>query len=144
MGIGWMANPTEEEEKEWMNNDNYIGGRWCYIVLKPGQTIFLPIGYHSLRLPHAGPTRRWHSAAMFSSGLVSSGGCALSLPKWRNPMITNEDMEQSAPMYVHAVSKLVETRMAEGRVDELGGGCCSKAVSRRCRGKVVFKYQLAK
>ena len=27
VGFGWMANPTEEEEKEWMTTDNYTGGR---------------------------------------------------------------------------------------------------------------------
>ena len=38
----------------------------------------------------------------------------------------NENMKQSTPMYVHAISKLVKTRIAEGRIEELGGNTAVK------------------
>ncbi|RYP44743.1 hypothetical protein DL769_011497 [Monosporascus sp. CRB-8-3] len=38
----------------------------------------------------------------------------------RNPAITNEDMKRSAPKLVSAVAKLVEVKMKEGGVRELG------------------------
>jgi hypothetical protein len=38
-----------------------------------------------------------------------------------NPMITNKNMKQSVLMYVYAILKLVEARIAEGWIDELGG-----------------------
>ncbi len=37
------------------------------------------------------------------------------------PMITNKDIEQSIWMYVYAISKLIEIKIAEGRVKELRG-----------------------
>ena len=48
------------------------------------------------------------------------------LDQMANPMITNENMKQSAPLYVYAISRLVENRMAEGRIEELGGDTAVK------------------
>ncbi|KAK3390610.1 hypothetical protein B0H63DRAFT_539001 [Podospora didyma] len=44
MGFGWMASLTEEEEERWKTIDDYTGGRWRYVVLKPGQTVFFESG----------------------------------------------------------------------------------------------------
>jgi len=65
------------------------------------------------------------------------------LAQMANPMITNEDMEQSALMYVHAVSKLVETRTKEGRIEELGGDAAVKRLLAAVEVSWSL-YQLAK
>ena len=113
MGFGWMARPTEEEERDWMANDNYTGGRWRYVVLKPGQTVFFPSGtIHFVFRTRAAQTLALGGHVLQWSGIER--WMHIVLAQMANPMITNEIMKQSAPMYVEAVSKLVETRMAEG------------------------------
>jgi hypothetical protein len=115
-----MASSTEEEEKEWMTNDSHTGGRWVYIVLKPGQTIFFNSGtIHFVFRTQAPQTLALGGHILQWSGIER--WIRIVLAQMANPRITNEDMEQSASMYVHAVSKLVETRIAEGRMEELGG-----------------------
>jgi len=125
MGFGWMANPTEEEENNWATNDDYTGGRWRYVVLKPGQTIFFTSGtIHFVFRTRAPQTMALGGHVLQWSGIER--WMRVVLAQMANPMITNEDMGQSAPMYVHAISKLVETRIAEGRIEELGGGTAVK------------------
>jgi len=142
MGFGWMANPTEEEEKEWMTNDSYTGGRWRYVVLKPGQTIFFKSG----TIHFVFRTRDPQTLALGGHVLQWSGierWMRIVLAQMANPMITNEDMEQSALMYVHAVSKLVETRIKEGRIEELGGDAAVKRFLAAVEVRWSL-YQLAK
>ena len=125
MGFGWMARPTEEEERDWMANDNYTGGRWRYVVLKPGQTVFFPSGtIHFVFRTRPGQTLALGGHVLQWSGIER--WMRIVLAQMANPVITNENMEQSALMYVHAISKLVETRMAEGRIEELGGDTAVK------------------
>ncbi|KAL8296022.1 hypothetical protein RB600_001488 [Gaeumannomyces tritici] len=125
IGFGWMASPTEEEERDWMTTDGYIGGRWRYVVLKPGQTIFFTSGtIHFVFRTRAPQTLALGGHVLQWSGIKR--WMRIVLAQMANPMITNEDMKQSASMYVHAISKLVETRIAEGRIEELGGDAVVK------------------
>jgi hypothetical protein len=120
MGFSWMVGPTEEEEKEWMTNDSYTGGQWRYVVLKPGQTIFFPTGtIHFVFCTRAPQTLVLGGHVLQWSGIER--WMRIVLAQIANPGITNEDTKQSAPMYVDAVSKLVETRIVKGRIGELGG-----------------------
>ncbi|KAM7188544.1 hypothetical protein V8F33_010587 [Rhypophila sp. PSN 637] len=45
-GFGWMARPTPEEYREWLQDplDLTQSEKWRYLVLKPGQTVFFPGG----------------------------------------------------------------------------------------------------
>ena len=108
-----------------MANNNYMGSRWRYVVLKPGQTVFFPSG----TIHFVFCTRTPQTLALGGHVLQWSGikrWIRIVLAQMANPMITNENMKQSALMYVHAISKLVENRMAEGRIEELGGDTAVK------------------
>ena len=40
-----MSRPTPEERHQWISNpDSYTGGRWRYIILPPGWTVFFASG----------------------------------------------------------------------------------------------------
>ncbi|KAH8756066.1 hypothetical protein F5883DRAFT_686224 [Diaporthe sp. PMI_573] len=120
-GFGWMSRPTDEEREAWMADPHsYTGGRWRYVVLKPGQSIFfLPgtiqfvfrvRGYQTLAL--GGHILQW-------SGIVQ--WMQVVMAEIRNPAITNEDMKWSAPKLVRVVTTLVKTKAEEGGLEELGG-----------------------
>jgi hypothetical protein len=90
------------------------------LVLNPGQTLFIKSG----TIHFVFRTRPSQTLALGGHILQWSGierWIRIVLAQMANPMITNEDMEQSAPMYVHAMSKLIETRIAEERIEGLGG-----------------------
>ncbi|KAK0613158.1 hypothetical protein B0T17DRAFT_593337 [Bombardia bombarda] len=121
IGFGWMSCPTDKERNSWTADPHcYTGGRWRYIILKPGQSVFfmpgtihfvfrvrecqtLALGGHILQWSDI---RRWMQVV---------------LAQTRNPAITNEDMKQSAPKLVHVVAELVKARAEEGEVEQLGG-----------------------
>ncbi|KAK3360788.1 hypothetical protein B0T24DRAFT_540016 [Lasiosphaeria ovina] len=125
VGFGWMSHPTQQEEEKWMADpQHYTGGRWRYVILKPGQTVFFISGtihfVFRLRSKHTVPQT------------LSLGGHILQwsgIERWlqvviaqmKIPAITNEDMESSAPKYVSMVADLVRTKVKNGRVEELGG-----------------------
>ena len=45
IGFGWMSCPTEEERNSWAADPHhYTGGRWKYLILKPGQSVFFMPG----------------------------------------------------------------------------------------------------
>ncbi|OIW30048.1 hypothetical protein CONLIGDRAFT_576487 [Coniochaeta ligniaria NRRL 30616] len=121
IGFGWMSCPTEEERNSWMADPRcYTGGRWRYIVLKPGQSVFFMPGtiHFVLRvrerqtLALGGHILQWSDIRRWMK---------VVLAQTRNPAITNEDMKRSAPKYVRAVAKLVKARVEEGEVEQLGG-----------------------
>jgi len=120
-GFGWMSRPTEDETREWTADPHkFAGGRWRFVILEPGQTVFFNSGtvHFVFRL------KREQTLALGGHVLQWSG-----IERWievvsaqmNNPHITNEDMEWSAPKYVRVVADLVEKRLKCGRVDELGG-----------------------
>lgn len=120
MGFGWLARPTEEEETAWQTNNRYTGGKWRYVILKPGQTIFFTSGsIHFVFRTRAPQTLALGGHVLQWSGIER--WMRTVLDQMANPAITNENMEQSALMYVDAVSRLVQDRIAEGREEELGG-----------------------
>ncbi|KAK4182234.1 ATP synthase subunit alpha [Podospora australis] len=121
IGFGWMSCPTGEERKSWTADPHhYTDGRWRYIILKPGQSVFfmpgtihfvfrvrehqtLALGGHILQWSDI---RRWMQVVLVQT---------------KNSVITNEDMRRSAPKLVHVVAKLVKARVEESEVEQLGG-----------------------
>lgn len=120
-GFGWLARPTEKELDAWMNDPfGYTGGKWRFVVLKPGQTVFFPSGtIHFVFRLHEEQT-------------LALGGHLLqwtALDRWvqvilyqlKNPNITNEDLGTAPLKYVRMARKLVENRMATSRLGSMGG-----------------------
>lgn len=120
-GYGWLSRPTPEERDGWMADpQGFTGGHWCYLVLEPGQTVFFNSGtvHFVFRL------RSEHTLALGGHILQWTGieqWLQIVAAQMRNPHITNEDMEWSAPKYVRIVARLVEMRLRNGRVDKMGG-----------------------
>ncbi|SPO02465.1 uncharacterized protein DNG_05138 [Cephalotrichum gorgonifer] len=122
IGFGWMSCPTKEEREEWMADPHrFTGGRWRYVVLKPGQSFYFKPGtIHFVfrvqglaqTLALGGHTLQWTGIERWMQVLLA---------QMKNPAITNEDMNWSAPKLVRIIAKLVTARVEEGEVEELGG-----------------------
>lgn len=121
IGFGWMSLPTSEEREAWMADPHgYTGGRWRYVVLKPGQSLYFPPG--TIHFVFRVPSRQ--TLALGGHVLQWSGiqRCMqVLLAQMRNPAITNEDMKSTAPDHVRVIAKLVSAKVKEGGVVELGG-----------------------
>jgi len=121
IGFGWMSYPTEEERNSWTADPyHYTGGRWRYIILKPGQSVFfMPGTIHFVfrarehqTLALGGHVLQWSDIRRWMQ---------VVLAQIKNSALTNEDMRRSAPKYVRAVAKLVKARVKAGEVEQLGG-----------------------
>lgn len=120
-GYGWLSKPTKEERDAWIAHpQHFVGGRWRYTVLTPGQTVFFNSGtvHFVFRIRH-GQTMALGGHVLQWSGLAH--WASIIQDQLRNPQITNEDMEWSAPKYLRVVADLVESRIKTGRIDEMGG-----------------------
>ena len=123
VGLGWMSRPTDQELRAWMADPvNDTGGKLRYVVLVPGQTIFIPSGVVHFVFRLAGQNQQtlclgghifqWSSLDVWM-GVI--------LGQLRFPNTTNEETRATIPKYVDIVVKLVSQRQKCGRVEELGG-----------------------
>jgi hypothetical protein len=123
IGVGWMSRPTDKESRAWMANPvNYTGGKLRYVVLGPGQTIFIPSGVDHFVFRLIG--QNLDTLALGGHILLWSRldeWMEVVLDQLRHPAITNEEMRATIPKYVDVVVKLVSQRQRCGRVEELGG-----------------------
>jgi hypothetical protein len=121
IGFAWMSSPTKEEREAWMTNPHcYTGGRWRYVPLQPGQTVFFGPG--TIHLVFRARDRQ--TLALGGHVLQWSGiqrWIQVVLGELKNPATTNEEMKVTAPKLVGVVATLVEAKVKEGRVEELGG-----------------------
>ncbi len=120
-GFGWLSRPSAAERAAWMADPHgFTGGRWCFMVLDPGQTVFFNSGtVHFVFRLRAEPTLALGGHVLQWTGIER--WVRTVAEQMANPHITNEDMEWSAPKYVRVVARLVGLRLRRGRVDELGG-----------------------
>ncbi|KAK3935361.1 hypothetical protein QBC46DRAFT_367640 [Diplogelasinospora grovesii] len=121
IGFGWMSSPTSEEREAWMADPNgYTSGRWIYVVLKPGKSLYFPPGtIHFVFRVRSRQTLALGGHVLQWSGIQR--WMQVVLAQMRNPAITNEDMKSTAPKLVRVVAKLVSTRVEESGVEEVGG-----------------------
>jgi hypothetical protein len=116
LGYGWLSNPTEEERAGWNAGlNNYIGGRWRYVLLRPGHTVYFPAGtvHFVFRLPAAGDTLAFGGHVLRCSQIVRWIECILQ--EQREPNVTNEDLSESAPGYLGRVENFVLQALREGK-----------------------------
>ena len=121
IGVGWMSRPTGQELRAWMADSvNYTKLR--YVVLIPGQTVFIPSGvvHFVFRLTGqnlqtsglGGHILQWSSLDVWMDVIL----CQL-----RFPTTTIEKVRATISKYVDVVVKLVSQRQRCSRVDELEG-----------------------
>lgn len=121
IGFTWMSSPTKEEREAWMANPHcYTGGRWRYVPLRPGETVFFGPG-----TIHGVFRERDRQTLAFGGHVLQWSGIRhwiqVVLGELNNPATTNEEMKTTAPKLVGVVATLVEAKVKEGRVEELGG-----------------------
>ncbi|CAK7203698.1 hypothetical protein SEUCBS139899_006441 [Sporothrix eucalyptigena] len=116
-GFGWLSHPTPDERAAWTANPHdFQGGKWCFLILEPGQTIFFNSGtVHFVFRLRSEPTLALGGHVLQWSGIER--WLSVVAAQMQNPHITNEDMEWSAPKYVRVVARLVEARLARGSRD---------------------------
>lgn len=117
-GFGWLSRPTDQEQNSWIKDPlKYTGGNWCFVILKPGQTVFFPSGtiHFVFRLEQTlalgGHLLQWTSLERWVQVI---------LYQLKNPNITNEDMGQAPLKYIRSARKLVENRLATLRLGSMG------------------------
>ncbi|KAK3639917.1 hypothetical protein LTR56_010193 [Elasticomyces elasticus] len=122
VGFGFLSQPTEEEREAWSrNHDRYIGGRWRYIVLRPGMTVYFPAAtIHTVfRHPKAGNTLAFGGHVLRCSQIVR--WMKVLLAEQVNEFITNEALSVSAPGYISRVEKFVKQALRDGKEEKWGG-----------------------
>nr|POE78484.1 hypothetical protein CFP56_60716 [Quercus suber] len=122
VGFGWLSNPTPDERAAWVaDTDHFAGGRWRYVVLKPGQTVAFPSGtvHFVFRSPTGGHTLAFGGHYLRCSQIVS--WVQTILEEQANGSVTNEDLTVSAPEYMNQVEKFVRAAARQGKEDLWGG-----------------------
>ncbi|KAK5109444.1 hypothetical protein LTR62_007003 [Meristemomyces frigidus] len=122
VGFGWLSNPTAQEKNDWArNHTSYIGGRWRYVILRKGMTVYFPAGttHFVFRHPAAENTLCLGGHILRRSQIVR--WIDVLLQQTRMPDSTNEDMSLSAPGYLHRVERYVKQALKDGTEDRWGG-----------------------
>ncbi|KAK0749761.1 hypothetical protein B0T18DRAFT_407523 [Schizothecium vesticola] len=121
VGFGWMCRPSQQEEEGWISDPHsFTTGKWRYVVLSPGQTVFFPSG----TIHFVFRVRGEQTFALGGHILQWSGvdrWLKVVIAQMKNPDVTNEDMEPSASKYVRVVKELLENRIQAGREVGVGG-----------------------
>ncbi|KAK4182007.1 hypothetical protein QBC35DRAFT_510736 [Podospora australis] len=120
-GFGWMSCPTEDERARWMASPSeYTGGRWRYVVLKEGQSIFfVPATIHFVFRKRQHQTFALGGHVLQWSGLLQ--WIQVVMNQIRFPNSTNENLDESVPGLVKAVRDIASTRAKEEGVEAVGG-----------------------
>jgi len=141
VGFGWLSNPTAEERKAWAaSHDGFIGGRWRYVLMRAGTTVYFPAGtvHFVFRHPDAGNTLAFGGHVLRCSQIVR--WINVLLDEQMQPNITNEDLSVSAPGYLNRVEKFVRQAQKTGK-EEMWGG--KEDVEEFLRLKKLFTAQAA-
>lgn len=136
VGFGWLCMPSDEERKTWVKEPSDIpSDRYRYVVLKPGQTVYLPAGtvHFVFRLPNGGHTLAFGGHVLRCSTIVQ--WVKAILEEKANPSITNEDFTSIAPGYLDRVEVFVKQAQKNGTEDKWGG---AEAIREFLRLKAEF------
>ncbi|KAL8379117.1 hypothetical protein RB599_008781 [Gaeumannomyces hyphopodioides] len=121
ISFGWMSRPNQQEKDEWIANPHgYTGGKWRYVILSPGHTVFFPSGtIHFVFRVQGVQTFALGGHILQWSGIKR--WLKVVFAQLKNSEITNENMASNAPKHVQVVKRLVANRIKAGRVEEMGG-----------------------
>ncbi|GAB7362125.1 hypothetical protein MBLNU230_g2152t1 [Neophaeotheca triangularis] len=123
VGFGWLSNPTEHERAEWADDPaGFVGGRWRFVIVKPGQTVYFPAGtvHFVFRMPSGGNTLSFGGHVLRCSNLVH--WMKVLRAEKENRFITNEDMGlQLVRNYLARVERFVKQGEKQGKLDKWGG-----------------------
>jgi len=122
VGFGWLSNPTVEERLAWCKApDKYAGGKWCCVILRPGQTVFFPSGtvHFVFRLAALGDTLAFGGHVLRCSQIVR--WAETMIEEVKDPLITNEEITVSAAAYLERVEKFVKQAKKQDQAERWGG-----------------------
>ncbi|WAO86060.1 JmjC domain-containing protein [Fusarium falciforme] len=122
--FGWLSGPDDDTWNEWARNPRYFGGgRWCFVVMKPGDSVYLPSG-----TPHYVVRRKGTQTFILGGHVLQwsnlHGWASLLRRQIDNPTTTNEHMaSETVRRYVEIAGGLVAEAMKSGddRLEYLGG-----------------------
>ncbi|UPK96357.1 hypothetical protein LCI18_007292 [Fusarium solani-melongenae] len=117
--FGWLSRPDDHVEyptwNEWARNPRYFGGgRWCFIVMKPGDSVYLPSG-----TPHYVVRKKGTQTFILGGHVLQwsnlHGWASLLRRQIENPTTTNEHMaSETVRRYVEVARDLVAEAMKSG------------------------------
>lgn len=123
VGFGWLSNPTEEEREDWGGNPmGYLGGRWRYVIVKPGQTVYFPAGtvHFVFRMPSGGNTLSFGGHVLRCSNILH--WMKVLRTEKENRLITNEDIGLPVVRsYLARVERYVKQAERQGNLGKWGG-----------------------
>lgn len=122
VGFGWLSHPTPAERAAWRRDPQHFReGRWRYVILKPGQTVFFPAGtvHMVFRLKAAGNSLAFGGHILRCSNIVH--WVTTILEEHGNQNIVNEDLGDAAVGYLERVDRFVEQAKKQGTEDKWGG-----------------------
>lgn len=122
VGFGWLSHPSAEERAAWRRNpQRFRNGRWRYVVLKPGQTVFFPAGtvHMVFRLRAAGDSLSFGGHVLRCSNIVH--WVKTLLEEHESPNIVNEDLSEAALSYLDRVERFVDQAKKLGQEEKWGG-----------------------
>ncbi|KAI8680448.1 JmjC domain-containing protein [Fusarium keratoplasticum] len=122
--FGWLSRPDDDTWNGWARNPRYYeGGRWCFVVMKPGDCVYLPSG-----TPHYVVRRKGTQTFILGGHVLQwsnlHGWASLLRRQIDNPTTTNEHMaSETVRRYVEVAGGLVAEAMKSGddRLEYLGG-----------------------
>ncbi|KAI8686804.1 JmjC domain-containing protein [Fusarium sp. Ph1] len=122
--FGWLSRPDDDTWNGWARNPRYFeGGRWCFVVMKPGDCVYLPSG-----TPHYVVRRKGTQTFILGGHVLQwsnlHGWASLLRRQIGNPATTNEHMaSETVRRYVEVAGGLVAEAIKSGddRLDYLGG-----------------------
>ncbi|KAF4464755.1 Transcription factor jumonji aspartyl beta-hydroxylase [Fusarium albosuccineum] len=122
--FGWLSRPDTNIWDEWAKDPRYFqGGRWCYLVLKPGDSVCLPAG-----IPHYVVRNKGAQTFILGGHLLQwsnmKGWVSLLRKQIDNPSTTNEHMDfERLKKFVGVAENLVAEaiKSRNNRLEYLGG-----------------------
>ncbi|KAH6962428.1 hypothetical protein BKA56DRAFT_622978 [Ilyonectria sp. MPI-CAGE-AT-0026] len=118
--FGWLSRPDDETWKGWAEDPEFFtGGKWCYLVMKAGDSVYFPAG-----TPHYIVRRKGTQTFILGGHTLQwsnlDGWASMLRKQIDNPATVNEDTNlETTTRYVEVARSLI-AEAVERRDDRLG------------------------
>lgn len=123
IGFSWLDRPTKAELEDWAQDPyGFQGGPWCFVMMRPGETVYFPSGtvHFVFRLRGDGQQTMAIGGHLLRFSDIVQWVETIKL-QLRYPNATNEDLSSRVVSgYLHAVKRLVQSATTE-MIESFGG-----------------------